>query len=62
MYLLVTVIFDTNMYSITVICSIFLYFKNELLSTIMCTVIYYCVEYFYLMSYIRFLKEISSTC
>ena len=35
MYFLVTVIFDTNMYCITVICSIFLYFKNELSSTIM---------------------------
>ena len=33
MYLLVTAIFDTNMYSSTVICSIFLSFNNELLST-----------------------------
>ena len=33
--LLVTVLFDTNIYSITVICSISLYFNSELSSTIM---------------------------
>ena len=35
MYLLVTVLFDTNIYSIIVICSIFLYFNSELSYTIM---------------------------
>ena len=57
MYLLVTVIFVTNMYFITVICSIFLYFNNELLTTINRTVIYYCVEYFYLVSYMIFKRN-----
>ena len=35
MYFLVAVIFDSYMYCTTVICSIFLYFNNELSSTIM---------------------------
>ena len=48
MYFFVAVIFDSHIYCITVICNIFLY-----ISTINChvTVIYYCVDYSYLVSY-----------
>ena len=51
MYFFVPIISDSHMYCINVIYNIFLYFNNKLSSIIMWTVIYYYVEYSYVVSY-----------